>query len=350
MASHKKSVIIAGAGSVGLLIAILLGKQGVNTLGLERNSRLHKETRVLLFNPIVFGLLEEFGTAEIVLKEGYLSPADATWRDIQGQPIASLGLNNEERRNFGSVFLISQSNLREIFLEELQKYPSVEVLFNSICVEIEDSESSDRAKVMTWHNKLEENITYEADWIIGADGENSSVRSCLDMAFNGHTWSKERMITVHVDGYNFEKESNWGPITAIADPINWAVILQTRQDAEGKFCTSEKAVWRISYGEDASLESSSEARNTRALERLAKYTKEGSQYKVLSAETQELYQRCANEPRKGRVLLAGDALHVSLESDSRVCLTISRQIHQDAVSVSRLELSMLTASATLYAV
>jgi len=55
----------------------------------------------------------------------------------------------------------------------------------------------------------------------------------------------------------------------------------------------------------------------RAHERLQRDIKGRKDFKITRAEPYWLHQRCAAQARKGRVLLAGDALHVS----SRSCKT-----------------------------
>ena len=53
------------------------------------------------------------------------------------------------------------------------------------------------------------------------------------------------------------------------------------------------------------------------LEKLQRYVKGSKTFKITRAEPYWLHQRCAAQARKGRVLLASDALHVS----SRGCKT-----------------------------
>ena len=57
----KKSVIIVGAGPVGLLTALKLGQEGIDTLVLERSEGLVQAQKALVCHPIVLDLLETLG-------------------------------------------------------------------------------------------------------------------------------------------------------------------------------------------------------------------------------------------------------------------------------------------------
>ena len=308
----RRSVIIAGAGPVGLLIAIGLGREGIDTLVLEKNQTLHKETRAIVYNPIVLNLLKNFGVLDAVLAEGYQNTSGATWRDIDGKQLAHLKVEGDDPDRFGGVILMGQSRMNAVFLEELKKYPSVEVLFGVACTGIEESPASDTIKVNSLQrSNAVQDVIYEANYLVAADGSNSTIRRGLCIPFEGYTWPNWKLVSTHVR-YNFAAEKDWGPMNVIIDPIDWSVILLTGEDADGKRCTPEESVWRVSYGEHPSLPNTKEAIRERAIARVARFTNRGSSFDVLSSEPYYLHQRCAAVPRKGRVLLAGDALHVGL--------------------------------------
>ena len=58
---------------------------------------------------------------------------------------------------------------------------------------------------------------------------------------------------------------------------------------------------------------------SRAHERVSKFLKEGVPFRIIRAEPYVLHQRVAKAAFKGRVFLAGDALHVSALNDGLYC-------------------------------
>jgi 2-polyprenyl-6-methoxyphenol hydroxylase-like FAD-dependent oxidoreductase len=99
--------------------------------------------------------------------------------------------------------------------------------------------------------------------------------------------------------YNFVKHG-YGVANMIVDEEDWAVIGQVSKD-----------VWRVAYGEPAHL-SEQEIKDRLA----AKYERllpgpRPLKYEVVSANPYWAHQRCAAKFREGRVVLCGDAGHVS---------------------------------------
>lgn len=107
MAIHsKKSVIIVGAGPVGLLIAIRLGQQGINTLVLEKYDTLPRASRAVVYNPIVLGILANLDVLDHLMREAYLNTQGATWRNLKGEVLAHLKVDSDNPDEFGGVLLI----------------------------------------------------------------------------------------------------------------------------------------------------------------------------------------------------------------------------------------------------
>ena len=89
------------------------------------------------------------------------------------------------------------------------------------------------------------------------------------------------------------------------------MIAFTGQDEQSRACKSANGLWRFAYPESPTLSMKNEDVKKRAGQRIATWLKEGVEFKVLRAEPYVLQQRVARQARKGKVLLAGDALHVS---------------------------------------
>ncbi|MCJ1259606.1 hypothetical protein MMC24_007445 [Lignoscripta atroalba] len=308
----KKSVIIVGAGPVGLLTALRLGQASIPTLVLESHPTLLPTTRAMVYMPVIIPVLRKLGILDTVQRHAFLNHEGAVWRDIDGNVLGKLPLGGEEKEKkgeFGGVLLIGQARMNSLILEELKKYPSVEVRFGLRCVGIENLPDRESVKVMVHQgSQLDGDLLFEADYVLGTDGANSAVRRILCIPFEGFTWPDWKMIGTDVL-YDFPAEMGYTPLTFIVHPNDWAVIAYTGEDADGKPRGAGIPQWRVAYVEPPDLPGSKEEIMKRAYERVATYIKGSKEFKITRAEPYINHQRCAAQAQKGRVLLAGDALH-----------------------------------------
>jgi 3-(3-hydroxy-phenyl)propionate hydroxylase/6-hydroxy-3-succinoylpyridine 3-monooxygenase len=135
-----------------------------------------------------------------------------------------------------------------------------------------------------------------ARWLIGADGAGSGVRRLAGLPFEGMTWP-ERFIATNL-WFDFEK-SGYGLATLAIDARFGAVIVKITRDG----------LWRCTYMEDGALPEGG-FRN-RLPEAYRGILPHDGPYRVERATPYRMHQRSAPRYRHGRVLLAGDAAHVT---------------------------------------
>ena len=126
-------MIIVGAGPVGLLTVLRLGQAGISTLVLESHHTLLPTTRAVVYMPVVIPVLRELGILDVVLKNAFLNREGVTWRDLDGNALAHLPLSSSSPGEFRGVLLFGQSRMNALILEEMKKYPTVEVRFGLRC-------------------------------------------------------------------------------------------------------------------------------------------------------------------------------------------------------------------------
>lgn len=304
-------MIIVGAGPVGLLVALRLGQQGVRTLVLEAHNTLLPTTRAMVYMPVVNSILKQLGILDVVMNHAFLNKDGVAWRDSAGEVLAHLPLGADTSgQDFEGVLLIGQAKMNGLVLKELEKYPSVQVLFGRRCVGIEDLPTSDRVKVMVTHTDVVSgDAVFEAQYVLGADGTNSNVRRLMCIPFEGFTWPF-RMVGTDVL-YDFPKENGWTPLNFVVDEEDCAVIAYTGEDDNGLPHGHGIPQWRVAFLEPSSLPSDKNSVWARSYEKIPKYLQGSKDFQISRADVFWMHQRCAAVGRKGRVLLAGDALHVS---------------------------------------
>ncbi|HEY8356311.1 MAG TPA: FAD-dependent monooxygenase, partial [Ramlibacter sp.] len=136
----------------------------------------------------------------------------------------------------------------------------------------------------------------QADWLVGADGARSGVRDALGLECKGHTWP-ERFVAVNLH-YDFECHG-FARATFTLDPVDWSIVP----------ILDKRSGWRLTYGEDAQLPEAEVL--ARAPERLARLLPGPGAYRIDRIAPYRVHQRVVDSLRVGKVLLAGDAAHIT---------------------------------------
>jgi 3-(3-hydroxy-phenyl)propionate hydroxylase/6-hydroxy-3-succinoylpyridine 3-monooxygenase len=142
-------------------------------------------------------------------------------------------------------------------------------------------------------------VSYTGDWLIGADGARSQVRSALGIEFEGITWP-ERFVATNVR-YPFQ-DHGFAQATFLIDDVYGAVIAKLDS-------TGGAGLWRYTYCEDASLPEDG------VLDRMPQFLEQvlpdQQGFELVAHAPYRMHQRSATRYRDGRVLLAGDAAHAT---------------------------------------
>lgn len=259
----------------------------------------------MAYQPVVIRALRELGILDLIKEHAHLNRDGIRWRNMQGMELAHVPVPDGEY-----ILLIGQKRVNDLILKELDKYPSVKVCFNHQFVGCEQDEN--RVKVM-FHEataRKDDDSIVTADWLVGADGVNSTVRRSLCIPFEGISFADFRVIGTDVF-YDFSVDG-YATMNYIRDPEHWCGMLYTGENKDGKAFGESPPLWRVAYKESTDLSPKKEDILERAQQRLKRYVKkapEGGQFDIFRAEPYRVHQRCAAQAMKGRVVLAGDALH-----------------------------------------
>ena len=261
----------------------------------------------MVYQPVVLEVLQGLGILDRVEQHAHLNREGIYWRTVDGKELAHLPMPEGEH-----VLLLGQSRMNALILEEIAKYPCVKVQFNTAYAGCEQDADGKHVKVMIHETSpdRDEDIMLTTDWLIGTDGANSTVRRSSCIPFEGFSFTEFRMIGADVY-HDFAQPGEYGTtMNFVVDPEDWAVVIYTGQQKDLLPPESDALpMWRIAYVEPTHLSLKKEDILKRARQRCARYAKGNRNLEVSRAEPYRLHQRCAAHAIKGRVLLAGDALH-----------------------------------------
>jgi 3-(3-hydroxy-phenyl)propionate hydroxylase len=139
---------------------------------------------------------------------------------------------------------------------------------------------------------------FQGRWLIGAEGANSVMRQALDIPFEGFTWD-ERFLVVSTP-YPFEEAmADLTLVNYFADPEQWFFLLKV------------PGLWRALFPTRAE-ETEEEIFDPARIEARMQWVHAKSEpYEHRHTTLYRVHQRVAEQYRKGRVFLAGDAAHIN---------------------------------------
>lgn len=183
--------IVVGAGPSGLLLGLMLAKQGIPVQIVDLASKLDEQPRATHYNPPAVHELRRAGVADDARKEGF-TPKVLCWRKLDGTHIAGLdGTVMDDSPN--KRICLPLDKLGKVLYRHVQKQPSAKVSWNHKVTKI----GQDETKAWIDVDTPEGSKRLEAQYIIGCDGGNSQIRRSLfgDKQFPGKTWDEQIVAT-----------------------------------------------------------------------------------------------------------------------------------------------------------
>jgi len=281
-----------GAGPTGLVTALGLARSGVEVSVLESEPEVVRSPRAVVYHWAVLDGLDRLGILADMERIGFTNPELRIIVLKTGEKIRlDIHTLAGEVTHPYQVHL-GQDRLADIALEHLARLPHVRVLWNARVTQLRQDGSGVTLEVQTPEGPR----VMRAGWVVGADGGHSTVRASLGLAMDGMTWP-ERFVATNIR-YEFAQHG-YAPANVVIDSPHGAIVA----------LIDHSGLWRCTYCEDASLPEES------ILERMPAYFEAAlpgeKDYELVEYSPYRMHQRCAERMRVGRVLLAGDAAHLT---------------------------------------
>lgn len=294
-AAIANRVIVAGAGPVGLSVAVALADRGVPVLVLEKRDSLTAASKASTFHPSTLEILDALGVIEPILAEGQRIDR-IQYRTIDAGIIAEydLGLLAGETR-YPFRLHLEQSRVTPLLLARLSGHEHAEVRFGA---EVADAVNEGGGVAVTVAGSAVSE-TVRGRYLIAADGARSAIRDRLGIAFDGSAYSTKvlRLMTdmdleAWLPGlapvtYVFNGEAS---ISLLRMPDCWRIILRLP----------------VSVPDEEALQPDWMLARLREVLPMA-----DGLPPLLNTDIYSASKRVASRYRDGAIFLAGDSVHVT---------------------------------------
>jgi len=288
-------VIVVGLGPVGATLSNLLGKCGVRVLVLDREASAYHLPRAVHFDDEVMRVFQTINVGDAIAKTLRINPG-MKFVDEKGSLLLDWPRPQEiSSQGWNASYRFHQPDIEVILRSALEQYPHVTV---RTCCEVLTIEDHNGVANLTYKDlQTSEVHQVSAKYVVGCDGGRSLVRGIMGVGMEDFGFN-ERWLVVDVllkkekpelGDYTIQYCNPGRPATYARGPgirRRWEITIKNNEASEEVI--KDEAVWKFLKPwinqSDANLE------------RAAVYTFNSAVVK---------------EWRKGRLLVAGDAAHLT---------------------------------------
>jgi 3-(3-hydroxy-phenyl)propionate hydroxylase len=289
-------VIISGLGPTGATLAALLGQRGIKVLVVDKMPGLYPLPRAIGLDQEAMRTLQELGITSDM--DHLIAPYRPTeYRGMDGELIKRLDTAPPPYPlGWAPNYVFNQPGVEQVLRRRIEKLPSVEVQLQAEIVN--SGQERDRAwvDVRKQGSKVEER--YEASYLIACDGGASPIRTRLnieleDLGFD-EPWlvvdaivPDEKLLELPQTQVQYCEASR--PCTFVVGPGNhrrWEIMLNPGDSLSADY--PEEELWPL----------------------LRRWIQPG-EAQIWRSAAYRFHSLVAKQWRRGRILLAGDAAHMT---------------------------------------
>jgi len=286
------SVLVAGAGPVGVMAALALAKQGLSVTVVEAEPAANMSPRAVVYlHPLLpdldrLGILGDMKDRGHLDREGFNMHITA-FGEVLSAPFEVIDDDTPTPYNLH----LGQGEFTTLVAEHLDRL-GVEVRWGTRVTGLQQDADGVTVTVETAHGAEQ----LRAAWLVGADGGRSAVRELIGASLDGFTWD-ERFVATNLRADL--RSRGFRSSNLYVDPTHACVIA----DIDGK------GLWRCTFQESDSLPEAG------IVERIEAFYRglwgADFEFELVDYQPYRMHQRLASKLRDGRVVLIGDAAHLT---------------------------------------
>lgn len=285
--SGQNSVLIVGAGPVGLTLAAFLSKQGVHCHLVDKKNAATQTSNAVAIHARTLELMQQIELSESLINAG----KKVRYSEVGANKkrLARWDLNHIDS-DFPFALCVPQSQTEQILIDHLET-EGQQVAWQHELIHLSQSEQGVRATFQTPSGEQ----TLEADWLVACDGYHSKVRESVGINYPGHDL-KQQFIMIDAP---------------VQEPNIDEIVIYTTGDLSFMLFPMKESVRMVAEVSHHPTYAQSNEINTELFQKIAKvclpYELEIGQ--ALWQSKFWIHERLADRFRQQRVFLAGDSAH-----------------------------------------
>ena len=284
-------LVVVGAGPVGMAAAIDAGIQGLKALVLDDNNTVSVGSRAVCWSKRALEILDRLGCAERMVAKGVTWKVGKTfYRDKLIRQFDLLPASGYKQPAFINL---QQYYLEEYLVERLNQLDNVMVRWKNKVIGVAETEDS----VLLTIDTPDGVYNISCDWLVVADGANSTVRSLVGLESKGQVFEDRFLIADILMKADFPPE-RWFSF----DPSyhrGWSTLLHRQPDN----------LWRLDFQLGADADPEEEKKPENVIPRVKAMMGDDVEFELEWASIYNFSCRQMDKFRHGRLLFVGDAAH-----------------------------------------
>ncbi|MDP9436450.1 MAG: FAD-dependent monooxygenase, partial [Actinomycetota bacterium] len=286
-------VLIAGAGPVGLTLALELARHGVPSLAFDPKPGPDAVgSKAIVLARHTLEAFRALGVAEETLAHGVALRRARTF--LRGRELFGVDFAPPPPGGLPHFVNLQQTHTERALLARLAEAQGAEVAWGAGVTEVEQDGSGVAVRAGGPGGERRERGAF----LVACDGARSPVRTLLGVPFPGRTFPDRFLVA------DLRAELPLGPERHFHfdPPFNpgRTVLVHPQPDGE----------WRLDWQVPAATDPAAERADGRLHRRIAAVIGEGTPYELAWLTAYRYHERCAARFRAGRAFLAGDAAHL----------------------------------------
>ena len=300
---ERASVVVVGAGPVGLAMALDLGRRGHRVVVLSLLDFVASGSKAICFAKRSLDVFDRLGVGDAIVDKGVVWNVGKVFWGRREDPIYQfdmLAVKDQKRPGFVNI---QQYHVEDRLIAAVDRLPNVEVRWGHRLVGVDARADGARLRIEV----AGDGYALDAEWVVACDGSRSPTRAMLGLDFDGRVF-EDNFLIADVRMRQERPAERWFWFDPPFNPGQSALLHKQPDD-----------VWRLDFqlGWDIDRQAAVRPENVEPLVRAML-----GQDVEFEQEWYSVYTfQCRRMERfvHGRVIFAGDSAHLVSPFGARGC-------------------------------